>query len=74
MYPDKLLMGGHASAKWAEKSGAAELLSMQGAGSPSNNVAWVEAYLRTKWYPDPPNRLATIIHQDYSQTGQTTVR
>jgi len=24
-----------------------------GAGSPSNSVAWTEAYLRTKWYPDP---------------------
>jgi len=23
------------------------------AGSPSNNVAWTEAYLRTKWHPNP---------------------
>jgi len=32
-----------------------------GAGSPSNNVAWAEAYLRTKWYPDPSSRLATKV-------------
>ena len=25
-----------------------------------NNGAWAEACLRTKWYPDPSNRLATI--------------
>ena len=25
-----------------------------------HNVAWAEAYLRTKWYPDPSSRLATI--------------
>jgi len=31
-----------------------------GAGSPSNTVAWAEAYFRTKWYPDPSSRLATI--------------
>jgi len=30
-----------------------------GAGSPSNNVAWAEAYLRTKWHLDPSSRLAT---------------
>jgi len=30
------------------------------AGSPSNNVAWAEAYLRTKWHLDPSSRLATI--------------
>jgi len=24
-----------------------------------HNVAWTEAYLRTKWYPDPFSRLAT---------------
>jgi len=27
---------------------------------PHHNVAWAEAYLRTKWHLDPPNRLATI--------------
>ena len=26
---------------------------------PSNNVAWADAYLRTKWYLDPSSRLAT---------------
>ena len=31
-----------------------------GAGSPSNNVAWAEAYLRTKWHPDSSNNLVTI--------------
>jgi len=35
-------------------------------GSPSNNVAWIEVYLRTKWHLYPSNRLATI-HQRYSQ-------
>jgi len=33
---------------------------MGGAGSPPNNVAWAEANLRTKWYPDPSSRLAII--------------
>jgi len=32
-----------------------------------------KAYLNTKWYLDPSNRLATI-HQRYRQTEQTTVR
>jgi len=27
--------------------------------SPSNNVAWAEAYLRTKWHLEPSRRLAT---------------
>jgi len=31
-------------------------------GSPSNNVAWAEDYLRAKWHLDPFSRLATI-HQ-----------
>jgi len=30
-----------------------------GAGSPSYTVAWAEAYLCPKWYPDPSSRLAT---------------
>jgi len=34
------------------------------------NVAWVEAYLHTKWYRNPSNRLATI-YQRHRQTGQT---
>ena len=33
-----------------------------------SNVAWAEAYLRTKWHLDPSNRLATI--HPTSQTGQ----
>jgi len=33
-------------------------------GSPSNNVAWAEVYLRTKWHLNPSNRLAT------TDTGQ----
>ena len=32
---------------WAENWG---LSPRGGAGSPSNNAAWAEAYLRTKWY------------------------
>ena len=31
-----------------------------GGGSPSNNVASAEAYLRTKWRLDPSSRLATV--------------
>jgi len=31
-----------------------------GAGSASNNVAWAEAYLNTKWHLDPPSCLAII--------------
>jgi len=42
-----------------------------GAGSPSNNVAWAEAYLRTKWHLDPCSRLATI-HQRHRQTDRQT--
>jgi len=29
------------------------------AGSPSNNVAWAEAFLHTKWHLDPSSHLAT---------------
>jgi len=35
--------------------------SRRRAGSPSNNVAWVEAYLRTKWHLDPSIGLATRV-------------
>ena len=38
--------------------------------SPSNNVAWAEANLRTKWNLDPSNRMATIHHR-YRQDKQT---
>jgi len=31
-----------------------------GSWAPSNNVAWAEAYLCTKWHPDPSSRLATV--------------
>jgi len=31
-----------------------------GARSPSNNIAWAKAYLRTKWHPDPSSPLVTI--------------
>jgi len=51
---------------WAEKWGPVVRLSM---GGGANNVAWVEAYLCTKWYLHPSNYLATI-HQRYRQTGQ----
>jgi len=49
------------------KVGAAVPLSVGGAGSPSNNVAWAVAYLCTRWHLDPSNRFATI-HQPYRQT------
>jgi len=34
--------------------------SLWGDGSPSNRVAWAEAYLRTKWDLDPSSCVATI--------------
>jgi len=42
------------------KLGAAPPLLGWGAGSPSNTVAWAEAYLHTKWHLDASSRLATI--------------
>ena len=45
---------------WPEKSGAAVLLYVRESGSPSNSVAWTDAYLRSKWYPDSSSRLATV--------------
>jgi len=42
----------------SRKLGAVPLLG-GGAGSPCNNVAWDEAYLRTKWHLDPSSCLAT---------------
>jgi len=41
------------------KVGAAVPPFYGGAKSPSNNDAWAEAYLRTKWHLDPSSRLAT---------------
>jgi len=38
-----------------------------------HNVAWTEAYLYTKWHPNPSNRLAAI-QQRHRQTGQTGQR
>jgi len=35
-----------------------------------HDMAKAEAYLRTKWYLDPPYRLATIHHR-HRQTEQT---
>jgi len=60
-----------------EKLGVVPLLGRR-SGSPSNtfykhNVAWIETYLRTKWYIDPSSRLATI-HQRHRQTGQNGQR
>ena len=34
-------------------------LFAEGSGSPSNAVAWAEAYLHTKWHFNPSSRLAT---------------
>ena len=56
-------MGDRAEAKWAKKwgSGAVPLsVRVGGARSPSNNVAWAEAYLLIKWHPDQSSRLARI--------------
>jgi len=38
-----------------------------------HNVAWAEAYLRTKWSLDPSSRLATK-HKHYRQTDRQTDR
>jgi len=32
-----------------------------GIWSPSDTMAWAEAYLFTKWHLDPSNRLATAV-------------
>jgi len=48
-----------ATTDMGRKVGAVLPLSMEGAGSPYNTVAWAEAYLRTKWHLDPSSRLAT---------------
>jgi len=42
---------------WTQNWGCAPL---GGAGSPSDNVAWAEVYIPTKWHLDPFNRLVTI--------------
>jgi len=39
-----------------------------GAGSPSNTVAWAEAYLFIKWHLDSPGRLDTIVGMPCSST------
>jgi len=51
------------------KVGAAVPLYVGGELGPHLTVARAEAYLLTKWYPDPSNCLATI-HQRYRQTRQ----
>jgi len=48
----------HATKTWTENRGVAVPL-LGGARFPSNNVAWAEAYLLTKWHLDPSSRLAT---------------
>jgi len=55
--------GDPATLKWAEKCEGllCSFSRTWGAGSPFNNVAWAEAYIRTKWYPDPSSRcMATV--------------
>ena len=44
---------------WAENWGLRCHFVGRGAGPPSNIVAWVEAYLRTKWHLNPSSRSAT---------------
>ena len=34
-----------------------------------HNIAGTEAYMRTKWHPDPSNRFATIATLQTEQTG-----
>jgi len=63
-----------ATTDMGRKVGAAVLLFVGGAVSPSNHVAWAEAYRCTKWHVDSSNHLATI-HQRYRQdrTDRTMV-
>jgi len=49
-------MDDRATSKWAEKWEGCCAPSRGGAGSPSNSVAWAEAYLGTKSYPDASSR------------------
>jgi len=63
-------MGDRVRAEWAEKWGAAVLLSVGRSWvSIKHNVASAKAYLRNKWHLDPFNRLATI-HQRHRQTDR----
>jgi len=64
-------MGDHlATIDIGQKVETAVPLSLGGSWVPMKyNVAWAEAYLRTKWRLDPSNRWA-IIHQRYRQKGQ----
>ena len=51
------------------KTGGAAVPFLGGAGSSSNIMwhgPWAEAYLHTKWHPNPSNRLAAI-HQRHRQ-------
>ena len=59
-------MGDRARAKWA-KMGAAVPLSVGEVGPHLTQCRLGEAYLRTRWHPNPFNRLATI-HQRHRQT------
>jgi len=44
---------------------------LEGSGTPSNNVAWAEAYFRTNvWHHNPFTRLATI---DRAERGGAAV-
>ena len=53
--------------RYGSKSGRADLPFAWGAASPSNNVAWDEAYIRTKWHLDPFNLLATIAYTNVTE-------
>jgi len=62
-------MGDRATAKWAEKSGTAVLLSGGRELDPHlTQCGLVEAYHHTNWHPNPSSRFATI-RQRYRQTG-----
>jgi len=49
-------MGDCTTAKWM---GAVVPSAVQVAGSPSNTIAWTEAYHPTKWHLDHSSHLAT---------------
>jgi len=54
---------------WAKNLAGLSPFFGWGSWSPSNSVAWAEAYFHTKWHPNPSNLLATI-HQCHRQDRQ----
>jgi len=52
-------LGRMATIDMGRKLGGGCAFFLRGSGSPSNTVAWAEAYLNAKWHLSPSSRLAT---------------